>query len=104
MCICKANDFRDISFGQRDRCAYDVTIVRLVHGINADVRGIEARAGFVGAGFFSEFDAVIILQTNRVPFEEGVGAPGHEANLDDRANGLANACQFLSSSIGQLRD
>ena len=104
MCICQANDFRDISFGQRDRCAYDETIVCLVHTVNSDVRAIKARAEFVGAGSFSEFGAVIILQADRIPFEEGVGAPGHKAYLDDRANGLANACQFLSSSTGQFRD
>jgi hypothetical protein len=104
MCICQANDFRNISFGQRDRCAYDETIVGLVHVVNSDVRAIKARTEFVGAGFFGEFGVVIILQTDRVPFEEGVGAPGHEAYLDGRANGLANACQFLSSSTGQLRD
>jgi hypothetical protein len=104
MGIGKTNDLRGISFDQRYRCAYDETIVCLVHAVNSDVCAIKARAEFVGAGFFSEFGAVIILQANRIPFEEGVGAPGHEAYLDDRANGLANACQFLSSSTGQLRD
>ena len=104
MCICQANDFRNISFGQGNRCAYDETIFGLVHVVNSDVRAIKARAEFVGAGFFSEFGAVIILQTNRVPFEDGVGAPGHEAYLDYRANGLTNACQFLSSSTAELRD
>lgn len=61
MRIRKANDLRDISFGQRNRCAYDETIVCLVYIVNPDIRAIKARAGFVCAGSFCEFDAVIIL-------------------------------------------
>lgn len=97
MCIGKANNFRDISSRQGYRCAYDVTIVGLVHIVDPDIRAVEARLDFVGARSLSEFNTVIILRTYRAPLENRVGASGHEAYLDDRANGLANACQLLSS-------
>ena len=104
MCIGKTNDLRDIPIGQRDRRAYDETVFCLGHAVNSDVGTTKARAGFVSTGLFSEFDAVIILQTYRAPLEKRVGATGHEAYLYDGANGLTYACQFLSSSTGQLRD
>ena len=99
MCIGKANDLRSIAFVQSDRRAHDVTIVSLGHGINPHVRAIEARADFVGTGFFREFGDVIVLRANRVPFEDRISAPGHEAYLDDGANGLADACQSSGSLV-----
>jgi len=104
VCIGKASNLRDISIRQRDRRAYDVTIVRFVHSVNSDVRAFKARAEFVGTGPFSEFDAVIILRAYRAPLEERVSASGHEAYLDDGANGLPDACQFPISLGGSLPD